>query len=426
MENSWPATGTSAGCGSARASRPSGPSSRCWRCPCWRCRSWRRHRCRWACWGRPRDVPFLLFAVLAGVWVDRCRKRPPPGRANLAKGLLLGLVPLLRAPGLLGIEPAADDRLRRRRLHGADRGRLPVVRAAFSSTATTWSKPTAGSPPARRSPRSAVPGLGGLLVGAITAPLVIAARLGLVPVLRPDARTGPAAARPARRHGPHRDGSGPDRRRRRRDRPQPLPSRLRREAATYNVAWQRARTRILVLWAVGELGLTPQRWACCWPSAASGALLGALAHRRRRAAVRSRSRHVDLGRWSATSACCSFPLTPAANGRRTGSARRSLRPARARGDRHQRPHLRDPPGRHAATIDARPHQRGLPSPHVRVHPPRRPGRRAARTDPRPATGPHDLRLRPLPVVAVAVPLTGPPPPHAPRRRPTHRGAVRCS
>jgi len=40
-------------------------------------------------------IPFLLFALLVGVWVDRRRKRPVMMGANLVRGVLVGIVPVL-------------------------------------------------------------------------------------------------------------------------------------------------------------------------------------------------------------------------------------------------------------------------------------------------------------------------------------------
>jgi MFS family permease len=40
-------------------------------------------------------IPFLLFALLVGVWVDRRRKRPVMMGANLFRGVLVGVVPVL-------------------------------------------------------------------------------------------------------------------------------------------------------------------------------------------------------------------------------------------------------------------------------------------------------------------------------------------
>jgi MFS family permease len=41
--------------------------------------------------------PFIFLALILGVWVDRRRRRPVMMLANLARGLLIGLIPLLAA-----------------------------------------------------------------------------------------------------------------------------------------------------------------------------------------------------------------------------------------------------------------------------------------------------------------------------------------
>jgi MFS family permease len=48
-------------------------------------------------------APFLLFTLLVGVWIDRWRRRPVMLVANVARGLLLGLVPVLAVLGMLQI-----------------------------------------------------------------------------------------------------------------------------------------------------------------------------------------------------------------------------------------------------------------------------------------------------------------------------------
>ena len=48
-------------------------------------------------------VPFLFLALLFGVWADRRRKRPLMIGANVARAVLIGLVPLLAALGALSI-----------------------------------------------------------------------------------------------------------------------------------------------------------------------------------------------------------------------------------------------------------------------------------------------------------------------------------
>jgi len=48
-----------------------------------------------------QNVPFLLLALLVGAWVDRRRKRPIMIGSNAARGLLIGLVPVLAVAGAL-------------------------------------------------------------------------------------------------------------------------------------------------------------------------------------------------------------------------------------------------------------------------------------------------------------------------------------
>jgi MFS family permease len=50
-------------------------------------------------------VPFLAFAMLFGALIDRSRRKPIMLAANLARMILIGLVPILAWVGLLRIEP---------------------------------------------------------------------------------------------------------------------------------------------------------------------------------------------------------------------------------------------------------------------------------------------------------------------------------
>jgi MFS family permease len=49
------------------------------------------------------SAPYLLFGLIAGVWVDRLPRRPILVGANLGRGLLLGLVPASALLGLLAM-----------------------------------------------------------------------------------------------------------------------------------------------------------------------------------------------------------------------------------------------------------------------------------------------------------------------------------
>ncbi|HLJ99326.1 MAG TPA: MFS transporter, partial [Streptosporangiaceae bacterium] len=50
-----------------------------------------------------QTVPFLLLALLIGAWVDRRRKRPVMIGSNVARLVLVGLVPILSVAGALGM-----------------------------------------------------------------------------------------------------------------------------------------------------------------------------------------------------------------------------------------------------------------------------------------------------------------------------------
>ncbi|KAA2263377.1 MFS transporter [Solihabitans fulvus] len=50
-----------------------------------------------------RWLPYLLFGLIAGVLVDRCRRKPILVGADLARAVLLALIPLLAAVGQLGM-----------------------------------------------------------------------------------------------------------------------------------------------------------------------------------------------------------------------------------------------------------------------------------------------------------------------------------
>jgi MFS family permease len=53
--------------------------------------------------GALQFLPFLLFTLPAGVWVDRLRRRPILVAGNVGRGLLLVTVPVAYAIGALSI-----------------------------------------------------------------------------------------------------------------------------------------------------------------------------------------------------------------------------------------------------------------------------------------------------------------------------------
>lgn len=54
--------------------------------------------------GAATTAPFLLVGLLAGVWVDRLRRRPILIGTDIARGLLIGTIPVATLFGLLRIE----------------------------------------------------------------------------------------------------------------------------------------------------------------------------------------------------------------------------------------------------------------------------------------------------------------------------------
>jgi len=50
-----------------------------------------------------RTVPFLVFGLMAGVWVDRLRRRPILIASDLGRAVLLGSIPVAAALGVLGM-----------------------------------------------------------------------------------------------------------------------------------------------------------------------------------------------------------------------------------------------------------------------------------------------------------------------------------
>src|SRR5581483_1545580 len=54
--------------------------------------------------GAAQYAPFLLFGLLAGVWVDRLRRRPILIWADIGRAALLGWIPISAGLGLLRVE----------------------------------------------------------------------------------------------------------------------------------------------------------------------------------------------------------------------------------------------------------------------------------------------------------------------------------
>ena len=118
--------------------------------------------------------PYVLFTLLFGAWVDRRRRRPVLILANAARALLIGLVPLLAILHLLNLS-----------LLGAIAFGVGVFTVLFDVTWLAY-VPTLVAPDelvdangkvatSASAAEVAGPGLGGLLVQALSAPLALVA-----------------------------------------------------------------------------------------------------------------------------------------------------------------------------------------------------------------------------------------------------------
>ena len=147
-----------------------------------------------------RFVPVLLLSVFAGVWLDRRKRRPVLIVCALGNAVLIGLVPVAAATGQLSIG-----------LLYAVNGLVGTLNMIFDVGALSYvpflvEREKLSEANARLQASSAVagisgPGLAGLLVGLITAPVTLtvdavsylASAIGLISVIRrePDPQPAP-------------------------------------------------------------------------------------------------------------------------------------------------------------------------------------------------------------------------------------------
>jgi MFS family permease len=119
-------------------------------------------------------APFLLFGLFVGVWVDRLRRRPILICANVGRGLLLGLIPLAAFIGRLNIVQLIVLGF----LTGVLTVWFDVAYQSYLPTLIGRAQLFDGNSKLQISTSTAAiagPGLGGLLVQWLTAPLAIAA-----------------------------------------------------------------------------------------------------------------------------------------------------------------------------------------------------------------------------------------------------------
>ena len=123
--------------------------------------------------GAATTAPFLLFGLLAGVWVDRVRRRPILIGTDVIRGLLIGTIPVAAALGLLRIEQLYAVAF----LVGVCTVFFDVAYQAYVPTLVERDRLVEGNGKlevSRSLAQVAGPGLSGVLVQAVSAPLTIA------------------------------------------------------------------------------------------------------------------------------------------------------------------------------------------------------------------------------------------------------------
>jgi MFS family permease len=123
-------------------------------------------------------VPYLLFGVLFGIWVDRMRRRPIMLAANLVRLVLIGMVPILAGVGRLnltilfvitfgaGVAAVLFDVSWMSFVPAIVRDKQYLVEANAKLGASSSSADAAG------------PGIAGGLIGAVGAPAAMAVNAG--------------------------------------------------------------------------------------------------------------------------------------------------------------------------------------------------------------------------------------------------------
>lgn len=253
-------------------------------------------------------APFLIITLFAGVWVDRRRRRPIMIWANVMRGLLLGLIPLIAWLGtlrmghlyavvfLLGVFQVLFDLAYQAYLPAlVDRNQLVE---GNSKLQTSYSAAEVGGP-----------GLAGILVELVTAPMAIivntvsyvVAAVTVLVIRKPEPEPEPDAV--------HRglwreiaDGF-------RIVYKNPYLLAVGGEAATYNL-FGTALSTVYVLYATRDLAIQPGMYGLIFSIGAVGALLGAMSAGW--LAKRFGFGMAILG--SMCVACTSFLLVPLASG----------------------------------------------------------------------------------------------------------------
>jgi MFS family permease len=220
-------------------------------------------------------LPFLVFTLPAGVWVDRRRRRPILIGANIARALLLALIPAAAVFDLLRIELLYAVSLATGVCTvAAEVGLLAYVPSVVSRDALT--------PANARLQASASaayvggPGLAGILVSALSAPLAIVvdaasylvAAISLVTIRRPEPAPVQAARDARNLPGEVLEGL-------RATLGHPLLRAFAGEATSYNLLWQMVEA-VILLYLSSTFHFSPATIGLLFGVGAVGALLGSV------------------------------------------------------------------------------------------------------------------------------------------------------
>lgn len=220
-----------------------------------------------------RFVPVIVVAVVAGVMLDRCRRRPVLIVCSAARAVLIGLIPLAQATGMLSLGLLYAVTLL-----------VGTLTVCFDVGALSYVPYLVGRPhliEANSKLQSSMafagisgPGLAGLLIGLITAPITLTVDAvsylfsvaGLIAIRRPEPAPE-AGQRPSMRRSMAEGFRAV------------YGTRLLRvllaQSATLNVGFS-ATSTLFTVYAVRTLGLTPLKLGIALGALQAGSLLGAL------------------------------------------------------------------------------------------------------------------------------------------------------
>ncbi|WP_171165921.1 MFS transporter [Streptomyces sp. I05A-00742] len=253
-------------------------------------------------------APYMLFTLLAGVWIDRSRRRPIMIGANFGRAVILGLVPVLTALDVMGIGLLSAIVF----LAATLTVLFDLAYQAYIPSLVGRDQLIEGNGKlegSRSLAQASGPGLGGVLVGLVTAPVAVLVNAGtylvsaisLLFIRRAEAPPPPSAAEGSvlSRIGTGLRLVGGN----------PYLRAIAGEAATYNL-FNQGLWAVLVLYLTRDLHFSPVTLGVVMAMTGIGAFLGSLVAGRL-------GRRFGIGRTVMVTmviACAAPLLIPAAGG----------------------------------------------------------------------------------------------------------------